>query len=81
MLAGWKEDKANSKSTEDLLDLYIKLYNDCISKRPKDMHVGLHICRGELVRLLRHCTSFTHILKVTLSIHATSPKVDTTGLL
>ncbi|KAI9715340.1 MAG: hypothetical protein M1812_005985 [Candelaria pacifica] len=49
MLAGWKEDKTNKKTTEDLLDLYIKLYNDCIGKRPRDMHVGLHICRGNFV--------------------------------
>ncbi len=81
MLAGWKEDKANSQSTEDLLDLYIKLYNDCIGKRPKDMHVGLHISRSELEKFLKHCTSFTHIPKLTLSIHATSPKAGTTGLL
>ncbi|MCJ1289441.1 hypothetical protein MMC34_000973 [Xylographa carneopallida] len=49
MLAGWKEDKSNTKSAEDLLDDYIKLYNDCISKRPADMHVGVHLCRGNFV--------------------------------
>ncbi|MCJ1379844.1 hypothetical protein MMC17_002947 [Xylographa soralifera] len=49
MLAGWQEDKSNTKSAEDLLDDYIKLYNDCISKRPADMHVGVHLCRGNFV--------------------------------
>ncbi|KAI9812906.1 MAG: hypothetical protein M1827_004424 [Pycnora praestabilis] len=49
MLAGWKEDKANTYSADHLLDGYIKLYNDCLSKRPADMHIGLHICRGNFV--------------------------------
>ena len=49
MLQGWKEDKLNTKSAEDLLDEYISLYNDCISKRPADMHVGVHLCRGNFV--------------------------------
>ena len=31
---------------EDLLDAYIALYNDCISKVPADMHTGVHLCRG-----------------------------------
>ena len=30
--------------------MYINLYNDCISKRPSDMHVGVHICRGNFVK-------------------------------
>lgn len=46
MLAGWKEDPANTQSAEDLLDAYIKFYNDCILGAPSDMHIGLHICRG-----------------------------------
>ena len=50
MLAGWKEDKSNIRSAEETLDLYIGLYNDCISKRPADMHVGVHICRGNFVK-------------------------------
>ncbi len=49
MIAGWKEDRQNTKSVEEVLDDYIKLYNDCISKRPADMHVGVHICRGDFV--------------------------------
>ncbi len=49
MLAGWEKDPLNTKTADQMLDAYIKLYNDCISKRPTDMHVGLHICRGNFV--------------------------------
>lgn len=43
MLAGFKEDGEDSDA---LLDSYIKLYNDCVSSRPDDMHLGIHLCRG-----------------------------------
>jgi methionine synthase II (cobalamin-independent) len=49
MLAGWEEDKGNKYTPEELLNAYIQLYNDCISKRPADMHVGVHLCRGNFV--------------------------------
>lgn len=49
MLQGWKEDSNNSTTSEEMLDAYIKLYNDCLSNRPQDMHVGLHLCRGNFV--------------------------------
>lgn len=49
MLAGWKEDKQNRYTPEELFDAYVRLYNDCIGKRPADMHVGIHICRGNFV--------------------------------
>ncbi|PGH07593.1 hypothetical protein AJ80_07982 [Polytolypa hystricis UAMH7299] len=50
MLQGWKEDKLNVYTADELLDEYIKLYNDCISKCPADMHVGVHLCRGNFVK-------------------------------
>ncbi|KAI1874325.1 uncharacterized protein JN550_002904 [Neoarthrinium moseri] len=43
MLAGFKDDGEDSDA---LLDSYIKLYNDCISSRPADLHLGIHLCRG-----------------------------------
>lgn len=43
MLQGFKDAGEDSDA---LLDSYIRLYNDCISKRPADMHLGVHICRG-----------------------------------
>jgi methionine synthase II (cobalamin-independent) len=46
MLAGFKADGEDSDA---LLDAYIKLYNDCLSERPSDMHVGVHLCRGNFV--------------------------------
>ena len=50
MLAGWKEDPLNVRSADATLDMYIKLYNDCISRRPADMHMGVHLCRGNFVK-------------------------------
>ena len=46
---GWKEDSDNLGTIDDLLDSYIKLYNDSISKCPPDMHVGVHLCRGNFI--------------------------------
>jgi methionine synthase II (cobalamin-independent) len=46
MLKGFKE---NNEDSDALLDAYIKLYNDCLSARPADMHVGVHLCRGNFV--------------------------------
>lgn len=34
---------------DDLLDAYIALYNDSISKVPADMHTGVHLCRGNFI--------------------------------
>lgn len=44
MLKGLRED---GEDTDKLFELYLKAHNDCIAERPGDMHVGLHICRGE----------------------------------
>lgn len=49
MIAGWNQDPLNKVSTEEQLDKYIKLYNDCLATRPADMHVGVHLCRGNFV--------------------------------
>ncbi|KAF2087249.1 5-methyltetrahydropteroyltriglutamate-homocysteine methyltransferase [Saccharata proteae CBS 121410] len=49
MLNGWAKDKQNKYSADELFDAYIKLYNDCIAKVPADMHVGIHLCRGNFV--------------------------------
>ena len=46
---GWEEDKDNIGTVEDLLDAYIKLYNDSISELPADMHTGVHLCRGNFI--------------------------------
>ncbi|RJE19470.1 Methionine synthase [Aspergillus sclerotialis] len=49
MLAGWKADPLNKYSADDLFDKYIQLYNNCVAARPADMHVGIHLCRGNFV--------------------------------
>ncbi|KAF2182084.1 5-methyltetrahydropteroyltriglutamate-homocysteine methyltransferase [Zopfia rhizophila CBS 207.26] len=49
MVEGWKKDSNNTVTVDEQLDLYIELYNDCISKVPADMHVGVHLCRGNFV--------------------------------
>ncbi|KAK1689583.1 5-methyltetrahydropteroyltriglutamate-homocysteine methyltransferase [Colletotrichum godetiae] len=46
---GWEEDKDNDGTVEDLLDAYIALYNDTVSKLPEDMHTGIHLCRGNFI--------------------------------
>lgn len=46
MLKGFKDD---GEDAEALFDSYIKLYNDCLSERPKDFHIGVHLCRGNFV--------------------------------
>ncbi len=43
MLDGFK---AAGEDADALLDSYVKLYNDCLAGRPDDLHVGIHLCRG-----------------------------------
>lgn len=38
--------KSEGVDLERLLELYIKSHNDAIKDLPSDLHVGLHICRG-----------------------------------
>ena len=56
MLSGWAADDSNKYTPEQLLDSYISFYNDCLSNVPSDMHMGLHICRGNFVNS-RHFSS------------------------
>ena len=50
MLAGWKEDPQNTYSADELLEKYIALYNSCVGQAPADMHIGVHLCRGNFVK-------------------------------
>ncbi|EMC96254.1 hypothetical protein BAUCODRAFT_33598 [Baudoinia panamericana UAMH 10762] len=43
MLKGLRDD---GEDTDKMFEMYLKAHNDCIADRPQDMHVGLHICRG-----------------------------------
>ena len=49
MLAGWGKDPLNIYTADELLAKYIDLSNACISQIPSDMHVGVHLCRGNFV--------------------------------
>ncbi|RHZ48011.1 hypothetical protein CDV55_101224 [Aspergillus turcosus] len=49
MLEGWKADPLNTATADETFDKYIKQYNEVLSKRPADFHVGVHICRGNFV--------------------------------
>lgn len=31
-----------------LLEQYIQVHNTCIADRPEDMHIGIHLCRGNM---------------------------------
>ncbi|TFK81051.1 UROD/MetE-like protein [Polyporus arcularius HHB13444] len=33
---------------EELFQLYLDVYNDCLRDKPRDMTIGLHICRGNV---------------------------------
>ncbi|WWD21850.1 hypothetical protein CI109_106338 [Kwoniella shandongensis] len=46
MIEGWEADKSNKRTLDELLDVYIKCYNDCLSQHKDKIHFGLHICRG-----------------------------------
>lgn len=52
MLEGLRKD---NDDPDALLDAYIKLYNNCLAARPKDLTVGLHLCRGNF----RHSIHFS----------------------
>ena len=48
MLEGWAADKENDKTADEMFDAYVKFYNKCF-ERPEDMHLGIHLCRGNYV--------------------------------
>ncbi|OCK84349.1 hypothetical protein K432DRAFT_289162, partial [Lepidopterella palustris CBS 459.81] len=39
------QDKTNSTTINGLFDAYINLLNECISKAPVDLYIGIHLCR------------------------------------
>ncbi|KIW91772.1 uncharacterized protein Z519_07742 [Cladophialophora bantiana CBS 173.52] len=46
---GWHDDPMNKKTVDEVIDEYIALVNDCIKQLPADVHVGLHLCRGNFM--------------------------------
>ncbi|KAJ6790147.1 hypothetical protein PWT90_08874 [Aphanocladium album] len=43
---------AEGEDPEALFEQYLRAHNDCIARRPADMHVGLHVCRGNFAKSL-----------------------------
>ncbi|KAK2602007.1 Thioredoxin domain-containing protein 17 [Conoideocrella luteorostrata] len=43
MIASFRQEGIDP---DELFEVYMKAHNDCIADRPPDMHVGLHVCRG-----------------------------------
>ena len=48
MLEGWKNDPQNFQTADEQFDQYLQFYNACF-QRPKDFHLGIHLCRGNYV--------------------------------
>ena len=40
--------KARGEDAVELTERYVRLFNDCVSKRPQNMAVTIHLCRGNL---------------------------------
>ncbi|PSR82287.1 hypothetical protein BD289DRAFT_437808 [Coniella lustricola] len=40
--------RADGVDPDELLDLYVWAHNEAIRDRPADLHVGIHLCRGNL---------------------------------
>ncbi|KAI8628876.1 hypothetical protein F5Y19DRAFT_99915 [Xylariaceae sp. FL1651] len=44
-LGGCRKDGTD---TDELLDLYTRTHNKLLAQKPKDLHVGMHLCRGNM---------------------------------
>jgi len=83
MIEGWLADPLNKDIGHPDLTLarYIAMYNDCISKVPSDMHVGVHLCRGNYLGSRHFSTgSYDRIatqLFQTLNVHTYYLEFDT----
>ncbi|KAJ4388651.1 hypothetical protein N0V93_006110 [Gnomoniopsis smithogilvyi] len=40
--------RADGVDPDELLDQYVGVHNDCIADLPDDMHIGIHLCRGNM---------------------------------
>jgi len=44
-----REDvKARGEDADELTERYVRLFNECVKNKPKDMAVATHLCRGNL---------------------------------
>ena len=57
---------------EQLFQVYLDVYNDCLRDRPRDMTIGLHICRGNVkasVSPIQHPNNSTPLSDRGCSLH------------
>lgn len=40
--------RADGVDPDELIQQYIRVHNACIADRPADMHIGIHLCRGNM---------------------------------
>ncbi|CAJ2500114.1 Uu.00g029670.m01.CDS01 [Anthostomella pinea] len=40
--------RADGTNTDDLLDMYTRTHNHLLAGKPEDLHVGMHLCRGNM---------------------------------
>lgn len=40
--------RADGVEPDDLMEQYIRVHNACLADRPSDLHVGIHLCRGNM---------------------------------
>lgn len=65
--------KAEGMDAAKMLRFYVKVHNDCLEDLPRDLHVGIHICRGRLEDTSSAENSMIiHILFVTRLPHAST---------
>jgi len=43
-----KDVSSRGEDADELTERYTRLFNDCIAGKPRDMVVGVHLCRGNL---------------------------------
>jgi 5-methyltetrahydropteroyltriglutamate--homocysteine methyltransferase len=39
---------ARGENADELTERYVRLFNDCVKDKPKDMSIAVHLCRGNL---------------------------------
>ncbi|EXJ71699.1 uncharacterized protein A1O5_05507 [Cladophialophora psammophila CBS 110553] len=55
MVENFDNDETNTCTADELFEKYIDVYNRIMSKCPENLHVGVHLCRGNFVKS-RHFT-------------------------
>ncbi|KAJ5218371.1 uncharacterized protein N7498_000470 [Penicillium cinerascens] len=46
IIEDWAADPESIQTPTELLETYVNWYNSCLGNVPEDIHIGIHICRG-----------------------------------